>query len=119
MLDEIYPHLRCARYLAVYYESSDDRVVEALEQANSLVNEGRYADAYEILIPYGTDPRAFNTIGVCLMMQKKFEEAMPWLQKALESGCLAAQKNVAAIEAEYLYEEQQRREIEKYLNKFN
>lgn len=30
MLDEIYPHLRCARYLAVYYDSSDDNAVDII-----------------------------------------------------------------------------------------
>ena len=32
MLDEVYPHLRCARYLAVYYTSSDDGALDASVQ---------------------------------------------------------------------------------------
>lgn len=53
------------------------------------------------------------------MMQKKFEEAMPWFEKARETGCPSAQKNIDAINAEYTYEAQQRNEIKEYLNKHN
>lgn len=53
------------------------------------------------------------------MMQKKFEEAMPWFEKARETGCPSAQKNIDAINAEYAHEAQQRKEIEEYLNKYN
>lgn len=119
MLDNIYPHLRCARYLAVYYNSADDGAQEAVESANRLVDEGRYQEAYDLLISHSADPRTFNTIGVALMMQKKFEEAMPWLEKALETGCPSAQKNIDAINAEYAHEAQQQKEIEEYLNKYN
>ena len=119
MLKEIYPHLRCARYLAVYYTSSDDGALDAVEEANRFVEEGKYAQAYDLLIPHQNDPRTFNTIGVSLMMQKMFEQAMPWFEKALETGCPSAQKNIDAINAEYEYEAQQKNEIEEYLNKYN
>lgn len=118
MLEEIYPHLRSARYLAVYYDSTDDKLVEVVKQANQLIAEGRYQEAYDIVIDYKDDVRAANTIGVALMMQKKFEEAMPWLQQAMKDGCEAAEKNVNAINAEYAYEEQQKKEIEEYLKKY-
>ena len=119
MLDEIYPHLRCARYLAVYYDSTDDKFVELIKQANQNIAEGRYAQAYDMAILCKEDARAVNTIGVALMMQKRFEEAMPWLEQAAKGGCLEAVKNIEAINAEYSYEQQQRREIEEYLNKYN
>ena len=119
MLDNIYPHLRCARYLAVYYNSADDGVQEAVESANRLVDEGRYQEAYDLLISHSADPRTFNTIGVALMMQKRFEDAMPWFEKALATGCASAQKNIDAINIEYAHEAQQKKEIEEYLNKYN
>ena len=40
---------------------------------------------------------------------------MPWLKKAAEGGCKAAQENIAAINAEYEYEAKQARIIEDYL----
>lgn len=118
MLKEIYPHLRCARYLAVYYDSTDDKLVEIINQANGMIEEGRYEEAYGLVIDYKDDPRAANAIGVSLMMQKKFEEAMPWLEKAHEGGCEAAGKNVASINAEYAHEQQQKKDIEEYLKKY-
>lgn len=119
MLTEIYPHLRCSRYLAVYYTSADDSALDAVEQANRLVEEGEYAQAYDLLLPHQQDPRTFNTIGVSLMMQKMFEQAMPWFEKARETGCPSAQKNIDAVNAEYEHEARQRNEIEEYLNRYN
>jgi outer membrane protein OmpA-like peptidoglycan-associated protein len=118
MLKEIYPKLRSARYLAVYYDSSDDKLKEVIDQANRQIEAGEYEQAYELVFQYKDDQRAAGTIGVSLMMQKKFEDAMPWLQKATEDGCQASQKNIETIQAEYQYEEQQRKEIAEYLKKF-
>ena len=108
MLDQVYPHLRCARYKAV----------ELIKKADSLINDGDYVQAYGLLMQVSDDMRAYNSIGVTLMMQLKFEEAMPWLQKALEHGCMTAQKNIDAINAAYASEEQQRKDIEEYLKKY-
>ena len=118
MLEDIYPHLRCARYLAVYYDSTDDNAVGLITEANALVTAGDYAQAYDLLMQVSDDNRAYNSIGVALMMQLKFEEALPWFQKALESGCRTAQKNIDAIYAAYADEERQRKEIEEYLKKY-
>ena len=68
---------------------------------------------------YPGDMRAYNSIGVALMMQKKFEEALPWLEKALQGNCPSAEKNIEAINAELDHETRQRKEIEEYLNKYN
>ena len=119
MLEQVYPHLRCARYLAVFYDSTDDHAVEHINQANAMIREGEYEQAYEVLLKVGDDMRADNSIGVALMMQKKFEEALPWLEKALQGNCPSAEKNIEAINAELDHEAWQRKEIEEYLNKYN
>lgn len=115
MLKDIYPQLRSARYLAVYYDPADDTLVEKVQQANALINEGKYEEAHALVKEYKDDTRAANVLGVSLMMQKKFEEAMPWLKKAAEGGCEAAQVNIETINAEYEYEAKQARIIEDYL----
>lgn len=117
MLDEIYPHLRCARYLSIYYDSTDDKAVDIINESNELVREGKYAEALEHIDSVKEDMRAYNTVGVALMMQGKFEEAMPWFEKALESST-CAQQNIDAINAEYEYEEQQRKAVEEYLKQY-
>lgn len=118
LLDEIYPHLRCARYLAVYYDSHDDNAVEIINEANILIREGKYAEALESLETVEDDMRAFNSIGVALMMQGEFEKAMPWFEKALEGNCSSAQQNIDAINMEYEYEKQQKDALEEYLKKY-
>lgn len=118
MLQEVYPHLRCARYLAVYYDSTNDEAVDAVNEANQLIRDGQYAQAHERVQAYADDFRAFNTIGVALMMQGRFEEAMPWLQKALEHDFRDAQRNIDAIDAELRYEQMRRKEREEYLRRF-
>lgn len=118
MLEEVYPHLRCARYLAVYYESAQDDAVDVINQANQMIREGKYAEAYELALPYGDDFRAYNTVGVALMMQGEFEKALPWLEKALKEDSKEAQGNIDAINAELKYEEMKRMEREAYLKKF-
>ncbi len=118
MLDEIYPHLRCARYLAVYYDSSDDKAVDVINGANEMLRNGMTAEGYEQIMKVSDDMRAHNTIGAALMLQGKFEEAMPWFQKALEVYPEQAKANIDAISAEYEYEEQQRKALEDYLKKY-
>lgn len=118
MLDEIYPHLRSARYLAVYYDSTTDKAVDVINAANDLIEEGKYAEAYDMVKPYDDDMRAYNTVGVALMMQGEFEKALPWFEKALEGNCPNAQQNIDAINAEYEYEAEQKRILEEYLRKY-
>lgn len=118
MLKEIYPHLRSARYLSIYYDSTDDKAVETINQANALIREGKYAEGYELAMTVQEDMRAHNTIGVALMLQGRFEEAMPWFEKAIEGNCPSAQQNIDAINAEFEYEAQKRQEIEEYLKKY-
>ena len=119
MLDEIYPHLRCARYLAIFYDSSDDHAVEIINGANAMIREGNHAQAYEALQGVREDMRAFNSIGVALMLQGRFEEAMPWFERAVsEMESAQAEQNMAAIRGEYEYEKQQREEREAYLKKY-
>ena len=100
MLREIYPHLRSARYLALYYDSTGDDEVDQIHKANELINEGKHAEAYQMAIKLKDDERAFNTIGVSLMAQGKFDEAVVWFEKAKDKS-EAALKNYQTIEAEY------------------
>ena len=101
MLKEIYPHLRSARYLSVYYDSTGDNAVEIINKANQLIDEKRYAEAYELAMIVKTDMRAYNTIGVALMGMGQFGEAIQWFEKAIQNNCPTAQKNIDAIYNEY------------------
>ena len=101
MLKEIYPHLRSARYLSVYYDSTGDNAVEVINEANRFIDEKRYNEAYELAMMVKTDMRAYNTIGVALMGMGKFGEAIQWFEKAVQNNCPSAQQNIDAIYNEY------------------
>ena len=101
MLKEIYPHLRSARYLSVYYDSTGDNAVEVINKANRLIDKKLYTQAYELAMVVKTDIRAYNTIGVALMGMGRFDEAIQWFEQAVQSNCPSAQQNIDAIYNEY------------------
>lgn len=101
MLKQIYPHLRSARYLSVYYDSTGDNAVEVINNANRLIGENRYGDAYNQAMTVSDDMRSYNTIGVALMGMGKFNEAIQWFEKAVENNYPSAQRNIDAIYDEY------------------
>ena len=119
MLAEVYPHLRCARYLAIYYDSSDDKAVDAINESNKLIREGKYAEAYDKVIPFKEDLRSANTIGVALMMQGRFEESVKYFNKALELDSEEALENLALMEAKLQAEAQAQAEYEAALAAWN
>ena len=118
MIRDVYPHLRCARYLAVYYDSTQDEAVDMINLANQMIREGKYAEAYQTVEPYADDLRAYNTIGTALMLQGRFEEALPWLYKAVDNNTPSARQNIDLIEAELEYEAMKKAEIEEYLKRY-
>lgn len=118
MIRDVYPHLRCARYLAVYYDSTQDDAVDMINLANQMIREGKYAEAYQTVEPYADDLRAYNTIGTALMLQGRFEEALPWLYKAVDNNTPSAAQNIDLIEAELEYEAMKKAEIEEYLKRY-
>lgn len=116
---EVFPHLRTSRFTGVYYGSArDDHAGEQINEANAMIRQGRYIDAYNHLLHLKGDIRAYNTIGVSLMMQGMYDEAMQWFELALQNGCPIAQKNINAINASLLKESEQRRRYEIYLKKY-
>ena len=83
-----------------------------------MLENGLAEEGYEQAMTVKDDMRSYNTIGVALMLQGKFEEAMPWLEKALEVYPDQAKANMDAIKAEYEYEQQQGQAREEYLKKY-
>ena len=118
MLKEIYPYLRSARYLALFYESVEDETTGVIDLANMKINEGLYIEAEQIVKTVEEDPRAYNTMGVAVMMQGRFEEAFPWLQKAVTVGSRSAQTNIHNLYVELEWEAEQKQLIEEYLKQY-
>ena len=62
-----------------------------------LINEQKYDEALKMLKAWENDDRAYNAIGVCLMMQEREEEAIIWFEKAIKAGHAEAAKNLEQI----------------------
>ncbi len=118
MLKEVYPHLRTALYLTIYYGNSDDKAVDMINLANSQIRNGEYARALETVSPYSEDFRAYNTYAVALMMNKEFEKALPYLEKAIAEGSKEAEQNKKYINAELEWEKEKNRERDEYIRRF-
>lgn len=115
MLKEIYPHLRSARYLSVYYDSANDKAIEVINGANEMISEGQGKEAYERLMTIKHDVRSNNSIGAALVLEGRYEEAITWFEKAMEVNPEQAKANMDAIGAELDYEQQQKDALEEYL----
>ena len=119
LIREVFPHLRSARFRGVYYDSSvKDNAVGQINEANAMIRKGQYVEAYNHLLHLRGDMRAYNTIGVSLMMQGMFDEARQWFEMAVDSGCPLASRNIAAMDAQLKYEKEQKEAIEEYLKKY-
>lgn len=86
MMKHFFPELRNACYISVYYDVLEDTAADTINRAMALIREGRYAEAREMLREVESDPRAFNAIGVSLMMQQQEEKAREWFSRALAEG---------------------------------
>jgi hypothetical protein len=122
MLDLVYPHLRCARYLAVFYSEKDTKAVEAILKANGLVREGDADGALKVLEPFRDDYRTLQTAAVAEAMKGNFDKAIAMMTEVLSSGDKAAQDaaqaNIAALKAELDHEAKMLKEREAYLSQF-
>lgn len=94
MLNNFYPQLRNACYITVYFDELADVASDNINKANDLMRNGEYEKAFEILSHYQSDSRAWNSIGACLMQLEFVEEAIHWLEMAVEAGSTEAAENL-------------------------
>ena len=94
MLDNFYPQLRNACYIAVYFDELADVAAENINKANELIRNNEPAKALEILSKYESDDRAWNSIGACMMLLERVDEAITWFEKAIEAGSAEARENL-------------------------
>ena len=97
MYDVIYPQLRDACYINVWYSEIKDGAAEAINDAIALIAALRYDEALESLRAVEDDPRSWNAIGTCYLLQGDYSQARVWLKKAVEAGDKEAEKNLDLI----------------------
>lgn len=98
MLDVLYPQLRDACYINVWYSEKPDEVAATINEAISDITAERYEQALQRLDNVKHDARAWNAIATALILQGKTDEALPWLKKAAEAGDENAKENLKRID---------------------
>lgn len=98
MLDVLYPQLRDACYISVWFSEKDDTVAREVNAAVGEINAGRYAEALERLMAHKDDPRTWNAIGSVKVLTEDLKDAQKWFGKAAEAGDPDAAQNLARIE---------------------
>lgn len=82
---------------AVAVQMYPDDEIANLNAANSAINRGQWARAEQFLTRAGDVPLAIYGRGVLLAKQGKYDEALPWLEKAREAGVAQAEGAIAEI----------------------
>ena len=95
--DVLYPQLRDACYINVWYSEKADEAAEIINNAISLIATLHYDEALTKLFTVEQDPRSWNAIGTCYILQGDYSKARIWLQKAVETGNKEAEKNLELI----------------------
>lgn len=94
LLKNFYPQLRKACYIAVYYDELADVASEDINKANELIRNNNPAEALEILKKHEADSRAWNSIGASMLLLERTDEAIYWLERAIEAGSEEAKENL-------------------------
>ena len=97
MYDVFYPQLRDACYINVWYSEKEDETANIINSAIRLISTMRYDEALKHLFAIEQDPRSWNAIGSCYILQGNYTQARVWLKKAIEAGDKEAEKNLNLI----------------------
>ena len=95
--DVLYPQLRDACYINVWYSEKKDEVADVINNAITLIASQRYDEALNSLLTVEADPRSWNVTGTCYMLKGDYPQARTWLQKAIDAGDKEAEQNLKLI----------------------
>ena len=95
--DVLYPQLRDACYINVWYSEKEDEAAITINNAIALIASLRYDEALRSLSVVEGDSRSWNVIGTCYLLLGDYKEARIWLGKAVAAGDKEAEKNIELI----------------------
>lgn len=98
MLDVMYPQLRDACYIRVWFSEKEDVVAREVNTAVGEINAGKCAEALDRLMAHKDDPRTWNAIGSIKVLTEDLKDAQKWFAKAAKAGDPDAARNLAQIE---------------------
>jgi hypothetical protein len=108
MLANFFPRLRSAATVTVYSpmapgasgvtgEMPPARNTEIINRAIDLLGERKSADALSMLIEIENDPRTWNPLGVCYLLEYNANRAREYFQKAADRGYGEARANLEQL----------------------
>jgi Flp pilus assembly protein TadD len=59
-----------------------------------MIRNNQPAEALELLQKHEDDSRAWNSIGASMLLLERTDEAIYWLEKAIEAGSQEAAENI-------------------------
>lgn len=99
MYQHFFPKLRNACYISIYYKQAEDVNAAIINQSVVLIQQHKYSDALNQLLPISSDARTWNLIGVAYMMMKDFDQSKDYFLKAIAQNDSNALKNLNQIQA--------------------
>ena len=98
MLDVLYPQLRDACYISVWFSEKEDSAAREINEAVKDISEGRYDAAIEKLMANKDDARAWNALGTVNVLTENLKDARRWFEKAAKAGDADAAANLSILE---------------------
>ena len=95
--DVLFPQLRDACYINVWYRELDDRAAAAINGAIDDLHAGRNQDALAKLEKVGHDWRSWNARGAALWSLGRQDEARSWMRRAADAGDDNARANLRLL----------------------
>lgn len=101
MLANFFPKLRSAASVTIYKteqaEQEEGRNTEIIDNAITLIDEHKTADALRLLMEVESDPRSWNPLGVCYMLESNNERAKFYFERAIGAGYTEAKSNLEQL----------------------
>ena len=97
--DNLLHDQRNSGYIQIYYDYADDKAAPTINQASSLISQGKYSEALALLRKVENDRRAYNALGVAYYMTGNKALGMEYMKKAADEGNAQAAGNIRQLEA--------------------
>ena len=97
MLEHMFPELRNAAFIKVYYENVPDAAAEALAEGAAQVAAGHYAEALRTLRAAEPGARRDLLQGISLYFTGREADALPLLERAAKGGDRTAAQFLDAL----------------------
>ena len=97
MYDVLFPQLRDACHISVWYAETKDTAAETINNAIGMIKNMLYDEALKELRTVEHDRRSWNVAGTCYLLMGDYPNARIWLERAAEAGDKEAEKNLKLI----------------------